>query len=402
MDRLGGWRPSLRPIGPKRSTGAVGPKSGMEDGTVSYDLHVFGRAEAPEAVMSSVLQLFAHVLAKQGASVPDARTGGLLSVDGPLRVEREDVPDEVLDRVLAPTVVFQLSAGGGYPPAAARRLAKALAAALEGAVYDCQDDAVTWPRARTGHRRAEPVRPVDGLIDGLHLSWYFRPVDLPDAFEQQLLDHLRRSLPEAVPQRYDGIEPPQHRLDRDGDAHFTAFAARRDGVFWTARRPVVGGSYHRLLAVHGPRSRGRQVGVLELDLLLDGIDTPAWRDELRHALVDVAGLCHAFYAQAAVGYGYRGKDLSSDGDTRHPAPLATGYGWQGLPDHPVWLAWFGNLYRPLVEPQLGAQLPLVVTDEHPRRAERLPLPSAMQVTQPYRIVPGQTASVVPPELQQLS
>jgi hypothetical protein len=67
----------------------------------------------------------------------------------------------------------------------------------------------------------------------------------------------------------------------------------------------------------------------------------------------------------------------------------------------VWLAWFGDLDRPLVEPHLRAALPLVATNEHPRHAERLQLPPAMQVTQPYRIEPGQTATVVPPELQPL-
>jgi hypothetical protein len=369
---------------------------------VSYDLHVFGRSEERDAALFDVLRPLALSREGMGASVTDSRSGGLLTLDGPLRVEREDVPGVVLDRVLAPSVVVQLSAGGGYPLPTARRVARALAEALEGAVYDCQEDAVLWPRARAGHRRSQPVQAGDQLVDGLILSWYFRPADLPDAFEQQLLDHLRRALPEAVPKRYDTTEPPQHRLDRDGDDHFTHLAARPDGLYWTARRPVVGGNYTRRFGNHGRRSRARQVGALEISLLLDAVDTPAWRAEITHALSDIARLSNAFYAQAAVGHGYRSTQLSSDGHTRRPAPLATGDGWQGLPDHPVWLAWFGDLYRPLAEPHLGSALPLVVTDEHPRTARRLQLPSSMQVVWPYRLQPGQSANEVPAELRPLA
>jgi len=64
-------------------------------------------------------------------------------------------------------------------------------------------------------------------------------------------------------------------------------------VLWTSRRPVVGGHYSRRFNHHGRRSRACPGGLLTLNLLLDGVDTPAWRDELRHASVEVAALCGA-------------------------------------------------------------------------------------------------------------
>lgn len=241
----------------------------------------------------------------------------------------------------------------------------------------------------------------DGLVDALHLSWYFRPADLPVRFEKLLLDALRGCLPEAVPQRYGDYEPPQHRLARDGDDHFTAFAAAEDGTFWTGRRPVVSGHYTRRLGRSVRRSRARQVGYLEISLLLDAVDTPAWRDELQHTLVTIAELSRASYAQAAVGRRYRGVRLASDGGTRSPEPLATGYGWQGLPTRPVWLAWFGDRYRPLVEAHLTSSLPLVRTAEHPAAASRLLLPVEMQVRNAEKIRQGQSAERVPEELKLL-
>ncbi|MGB3858833.1 MAG: hypothetical protein WA912_06215 [Ornithinimicrobium sp.] len=366
---------------------------------MSYDLHVFGRSGEPVAALAAVLAAFPHQVHGFGAAVRGNRPEALLTIDGPLDVDREDIPAEVLKRVLAPSVVYQLSATSSYRQPDARRLARGLSDAVEGAVYDCQDGQLLWPRSRTGHRRTGTVTAEDGLVDALHLSWYFRPADLPDRFEHRLLDLMRGSLPEAVPQRYGDYEPPQHRLERDGDDHFTAFAATMDGTFWTGRRPVVSAHYTRRLGRSVHRSQARQVGYLEISLLLDAVDTPAWRAELQYTLVSIAELSRAFYAQAAVGRRYRGVRLASDGDTRSPEPLATGYGWQGLPNRPVWLAWFGDIYRPLVEAHLTSPLPLIRTAEHPAAATRLTLPPEMKVRNAETSRPGQSASQVPEDLK---
>ena len=79
------------------------------------------------------------------------------------------------------------------------------------------------------------------------------------------------------------------------------------------------------------------------------------------------------------------------------------YGRRGLPDHPVWLTWFGEPYASLVAPYVGT-LPLVRTAEHPNDAQALPVPSELQLSgfrdlsgrgTPARLVPAPLPAYAP-------
>lgn len=112
---------------------------------MSYDLHVFGRNDEPVAALAAVLAPIPHQVHGSGAAIRGTRPDALLTIDGPFDVDREDIPAEVLERVLAPSVAYQLSATSSYREPDARRLARSLAEAVEGAVYDCQDGQLLWP-----------------------------------------------------------------------------------------------------------------------------------------------------------------------------------------------------------------------------------------------------------------
>jgi hypothetical protein len=93
------------------------------------------------------------------------------SIDGPFRVEREDVPAEVVARILGADVQFQGSVLEDPTAAAtlAHRTCVALAKALQGAVHDPQRDEVVWPRA--ARRRAAVLLRGTERVDALELQW---------------------------------------------------------------------------------------------------------------------------------------------------------------------------------------------------------------------------------------
>ena len=81
-----------------------------------------------------------------------------------------------------------------------------------------------------------------------------------------------------------------------------------------------------------------------------------WRVPLRHLFTDFAAQIDAVLATAEVVRGVRwsGRGFGYDGNTEHATYLAPRGYWSGLPPYPVWWAWFGSDYAPLVRESLPA------------------------------------------------
>jgi hypothetical protein len=346
---------------------------------VSIDLHVFGRSEKAASALADALR---DQIVEEGERfrLVSRRVRGAVrwafSIDGPLRVEREDVPADVLKRIAGPDVQFQVSVldDSGTSVTLARRTCLALAKAIDGALYDPQDDDVVWPGS--SRRRAVVVPQGTDRVDALDIEWTTIRAPTHDTVAG-LLD-LLQTLPEAAPVRFGPFEPLQYRLDTDGPDAFVRAVMEEDFLSWTARRPFVGGHAGRMTWPGAPTER-RPLYQVSLNLLLLSLDDPGWREEVVHLFRRVAEHLDCFHAQGAVSRGHCGTSLASDNRTVLPTNLGNVQGWRGLPDHPVWLTWFGEPYASLVAPHVGT-LPLLRTAEHPNDAQPLPVPSELQLS----------------------
>ena len=268
----------------------------------------------------------------------------LCIVDGPLRVETENLADKLAAMLLAPKWLYQLNLSAGTPlrhSNTALGLAKLIAKEGDGAVYDPQKDEVLWPRSRpkrfVKRRDAEtgPTLFLDAFI----------PARANGSFlMRSYLETCRRFLPEALPKRYGDYEPMQHRLRGAGDEKaLLDFAQKLSEIeyggsfFWSASRPfehssVSFGDRRRgvtrgdLYDVPG-RERMRPMTVLGAWVLLGCGNDDAFADALETFLVEVARATGAFYACASLGtFSYHG-------------PM-----WIGIPETTTWLSWYGNEY----------------------------------------------------------
>src|SRR5215212_8869124 len=183
--------------------------------------------------MSWDLEVFAPDRPEPGERAEELDAHGV-SVDGPLEVEDEDLPEVVAGALLVCRWTVQISVPAGATKGDVRRaerLARALAKESSGLVYDPQEDAIVWPRSVK--RLREPVVSRDRDDDGrtLELTWLVaRRLDARDG--HALVDILQRDLPEALPRRFGGYEPPQGRLERDGAPAFAALWDEDSGPFW--------------------------------------------------------------------------------------------------------------------------------------------------------------------------
>lgn len=296
---------------------------------------------------------------------------GAFTVDGPVTVEIEDLPDALAGAVLAPRFLVEISvpvAATEADRARALKLAKQLAEQGRGAVYDPQEDAVVWPKRR---RRSYAAAAVEERIRVVELTWYLAGRECSPDVPAGLLDGLRAACPDALPRRYGDYEPLQHKFEQGSEHAFVnlwhrLYAEEPWGthLFWNAQSPCFGGSAS-LPDRRATSPDGRPVVRVEgaarcttISLHFDGralhLD-PRWCEAVVALLPSMSRRLGAFYAAAHVQRNVIAKRTSVwyDGTSeRVPMP----HSWfAGLPPAPTWLAWFGPAYVPHVTAALAGR-----------------------------------------------
>jgi hypothetical protein len=326
---------------------------------VSYDLRVYAPVTLSSSDIRSVvaggrdLAVGEFDEARGWHSVVRGAKGRYcFTVDGPVQVDPEDVPDEVTAVLLGATHVFFVRVEGSadvdVPHAV--RFARRLAESLGGVVVDPQTDQV-WSRGvlRTA---AKPAR--DQRVNVITLAWYTRFQSVGSDFGARYLAICRRLLPEALPRRFGETEPLQGKLTDGGDEGFAqAWSGATSLLFFVASPPCIGGSMYA-----GPGEQHRRpVWRMSLQAHYEPLrGEPLWRDAVRRFFVAVSEDLDAFFASAEVTRGsiWNGRSLWADANTEWTIMPARVNGWMGLPPYPVWWAWYGEPYSSLVQGRLDA------------------------------------------------
>jgi hypothetical protein len=321
---------------------------------VSYGLQVY----APSELRGDALREL--VAADQQLAVGDydesrgwcsvvrgAKGSYCFTVDGPVRVEPEDVPDEVTAAVLGVTHLFDITVEGSAEADVphAVRFARRLAQALGGVVVD-QQTTELWSKGAS----RQALKPDRGeRVNVIKLEWYSRRESIGSDVGARYLALCRRLLPEALPRRFGEYEPLQEKLEVSGDEGFAQ--AWRDAtmlLFFTAASPCLSGS----MSAGQNDERPSPVWHMSLDFHYQPLaDDERWREPVRRLFVAIAEECDAFYASAEVTRGniWNGRSMWSDGETEWSITPARREGWMGLPPYPVWWSWYGEPYRTLVD-----------------------------------------------------
>ena len=273
------------------------------------------------------------------------------TIDAPVGVELEDLPEALAAAVLAPRFLIEISVPAAARDADRRRaakLARQIARDGKGAVFDPQEDAVVWPKKRA---RTYVAPAGDERIREITLVWFVGGSAGPDV-GRALLDGLRTACPDAMPRRYGDYEPLQHKLESGGEPGFIDFWAKiasHGGMFfWKTLAPCFGATVGFPFSNYDPPGHRRCTSI---DLSFDGRALHAdvrWREAIAALLPAVARRIGAGYAAGYVCRNVIAKRGSTwfTQDTEHVA--MPGASFTGLPPGPTWLAWFGPAYTPYV------------------------------------------------------
>jgi hypothetical protein len=323
---------------------------------MSYDLQVYAEtALSAEEMRALVVQvgLDAQDTIEESGSLTVVRGSErayTFSAAMPAAVEGEDVPEEVVAALPAPSFMYFVMVEGSSPVGVrhAVKYARRLAEVARGAVHDQQTGRV-WIRGKL----VTPPRTEQRVFATVEIHWYV-PVGFDAAQTAAAWTRLaQQHVPQALPRRYGATEPLQHRFIDGGADAFVDYVHDADGmVHFTTRQPALGGH----LAA-GPQEYAR-VTSHRLTMESAVLDNADLRKSLRQLFTAFAQQSGSVLATAEVQRGrvWYGRQLGTDGATERTIYLGGRGPWSGLPPYPVWWTWFGPDYVPLVLRHLPADL----------------------------------------------
>lgn len=330
------------------------------------------------------------------------------TIEGPLRIEAEDLPTELAAAVLVPRWTLELSVPAGSPDLVwvmAARTGRYLADASEGVLFDPQEDRIVWPRSQ--QRRL--TVPTGKRTTHVEFSWAIPAEAFTAALPKRLMATLRRLLPEGLPRRYGAFEPLQHRLEEGDDAFTSRWLEEQSSavgmLFWKGSAPV-GEGFVSFPVDHHP-DEGVRAGSVEFKVDGRVFDVPRWRELAFELLDEIGGLSSAFYARALVEQ-RRDGGIPAYELAGLPPPVVSGGAWSGLPDHPAWLTWLGPGYAGVVDVAMPASSiivrrhgSIVRFSEQPLRAAEL-LPWTSRFPPEYCRLPVEPSAERSQHLERIS
>ncbi|WP_159697754.1 hypothetical protein [Arthrobacter sp. 18067] len=287
------------------------------------------------------------------------------TVDGPVALEPEDLPDEVSGVLPDANTMFQVLVEGTVESEIIHgvRFAKKLAKSCHGVTVDEQTGEV-WPKPRV----VKPVVPkVSPYKDLIHFSWYALADEMPADLPERYVRLAKECLPEALPVRFGDYEPYQGDFVRDGVEGL--MRQWKDSpplsMIVTADLPIKHFSMEYL--TQGTTGDSRHVGMSMAREALEDDELRARTKEFFIRLASEMGAFHAYVEviPLVITGGVPGYPIYSYADiTRSSAPRreeTRQMEWVGLQPYPQWWTWFGPLYADLVRSYLTGQL-----EEHPQ------------------------------------
>ncbi|MCZ9881859.1 hypothetical protein [Arthrobacter sp. B2a2-09] len=328
---------------------------------MSYDLAIYVAEELSPAELAELVRVSpglerldgpatlggesVHLRVGQGAR----RTYGF-TVEGPIAVEPQDVPEEITAVALGIKYLFQVFVEGTADASVphAIRFARRLSKQLSGAVLDLQTGEV-WPK-KSLRTRPSPVSPVK--TDIVEICWYIDADKRPQGLAERFLRLARRNLPEALPRQFGVREPFQGRLDRDGDQGFVDMceAAPGDTNFMVGTYPVG-------LGYIDGAGRKRPMSMVSMTVDRAALTTEPWRQALRRLFIEFSIESRSAFARAEVlrNYVWKSRWFNSSKESESAIdPCYIGQ-WTGLSTYPQWWTWYGPDYVELVTPYLHGQ-----------------------------------------------
>ncbi len=333
---------------------------------MSYDLHIYSKRQPKASDLDAFLSTHSDGTAegrfkRDSLVLLTAADGVHAEIDGPSRVEAEDLPDAANGAIGASGWLVQISVKPSTEATWPMDLAIHLARAADGVLYDPQEDRVAWPK---GFKPRDPVSGEERITE-VELDWFTAWSSTDPDLPRRFLDLVRDHAPEALPTRYGGYEPLPFRFAGEhAQEEFVTHwleegSSWTPGLSWNATRPSFGGSSRMSTQLDPDQPRpGRPISRFRLSF--DGrafSRDPAFTERMIGLFTSIAGGLDCVYAAGVVHRDVllkRGREWSDHQTEWGPIPRADR--WIGLPAGPTWLAWFGTPYVELVRSSVAQHI----------------------------------------------
>lgn len=267
-------------------------------------------------------------------------------------VDLDDVDEVFTEIVLSPKWLYEISVPSSSTKidiCFAKKLSEFIANECKGAAFDPQLEKIIFPKGKI-KRYLTPS--VEERINVIEFRWFISVNSLTNDTITNFISTIKKILPEALPNRYGEYEPLQYKLDKL--ENFTECIienkSKGDTVFFKSTSPCFGGSISTSFNKFKP-DNVKLTSQFSLSFDARPFEKDSnWNDVLVNLFIQLSIKLNAYYAMGYVEENIIAKRNSKwyDGycKTYSLPPLKW---WNGIPNSPMWLNWYGKPYIQEVE-----------------------------------------------------
>ena len=282
-----------------------------------------------------------------GSFVFEGKSWQILISDKSYKIEEEDIPENVLNKV--PGLAYGLDVvlePIGAPKTAYTKLnsiVKYIIKELNGVGIDDQLGELIIPN---NPRAIKLEQPEDKRIDLLTFSWWFDNDFLNSRKDyERLFEFITNNCPEFLPNRYGLYEPPQFKFEEQGIDHFLNFLwdNRNDFIVIYTKKPFYSLSLPSLKESYYNRN-GFCPNSIEFQVDVRILEADGWERTLKRLWQNLNKLINPIYSDVCVIENYldQRRTVGVDNQTgSHQVEI----GWKGIPENNGLAAFIGDLYK---------------------------------------------------------
>ncbi|MCF6221019.1 MAG: hypothetical protein L3J65_07885 [Robiginitomaculum sp.] len=238
-----------------------------------------------------------------------------ISVHGPMKVEREDLSNALIEHIGRRSWLFQIHIEGVADEETYQKFGKLhgdLIKKYDACIFDPQLDIIT---NRAGEKAVIEKQAKRKKVEPISLAFYFDDgLNFDLAKKTELYKIMETFAPKCLPRRYGCYEPMQYSLEEHGKDHFLDLWEKDDGLFWRGYAPfqwVFNSINKKPIA----ERRGYLCSQIEFQISAKILNTKKSLGNLLKFQIEASKALNVFYSE--IKY--------------HEYP-GTSWGWRGLPN----------------------------------------------------------------------
>lgn len=219
-----------------------------------------------------------------------------------LSIEEEDIPPDIFNSYPGLKYSIEINIEGKITKKtikAVQRLSKKIVKTCKGYILDSQNEVANQKPIKY------KLKPDKENNESLHLYFYFENENFDfDKKNISLINIVKKYLPEALPRRYGRYEPPQYKIERNGESHFINFLKESDyDIVWYPYKPV---KWYFMSIPNDDKNNQIEnnrfrCATIDIEISLSVLEFEGWYNKIVRFWFEASVLLNTFFSEIRIG-----------------------------------------------------------------------------------------------------